>query len=273
MEKITSSTWCIDLKADVKNYRAMSKLWNECIRLVPYDGKAQILVTYSVFHLSVERDKKTGLPVSKAYDRELKGNVERDEYQHGAGWHMHNLLWVEDAERGQELAERIVSTWQEVCKKHDKEWKRGETKARPWKDLGKVAYVLLQEVHMTTKSWGFKGKQDRQDFFRRATTLLRIEANNKSSFILWQDNLRRAWLDVSGGDLFYKLFVVGQETTGSYVRTRQLRRIEEIYRKRRYFSDLLRLKELNKLAAKVRKRLKRRGLEAFLAYAMSRQEK
>lgn len=273
MRSTSGEFWCIDLKADVRSYKALAQLWNECINLVSYDGKAQILATYSIFHLSGERDKKTRWPVPKMYDKQLKGNVEREEHQHGAGWHMHNLLWVEDAERGKKLADSIVETWQGVCKKHKKEWKKGETKARRCNDLGKVAYVLLQEICMTTKSWGFRGRQDRQDFFRRARALLRIEDNNRSSFILWQDNLNRAWYDVSGGDVLYKLYIIEHDNTSEHERKQQLRRIKEICSKRRYFPDMLKPKMLYQLAVEVHTRLKRRGLDDFLDYAMGTQNK
>lgn len=270
MNMTKGTIWCVDLKADVHSYRETANLWNKVQKRIRYTGRAQIYVTYSIFHLSTtwDHEKRTYVDLVKADDR--RGRVEKDEYQHAAAWHMHNLLWVEDETQAEALAHHIEKIWREVCEEENKYCGKKYTWVKPCSNTGKLAYVLLQEVYQTTKAWGFgrKSRQDRQDFYRRAKALLKTEDYTRDSFATWQDNLERGWLDYSGGDLLYKMFVVGAKGRSMQERAKQTKRLKEITAKRGYFPDMLNLECFTRICELVRDRLVPRGLDGFLEHAM-----
>lgn len=261
MQRIRGDIYCIDaIPARDLSRRAMLTDWNKVIHSVQIQGKAHLLTVYSLFHLSLATTTIQGK--IKRVDRQKNpfsgsGKIELQEYQHGAGWHIHALLWAEnDAAIG---ALALKELWEQV--------NGGKASIKRCDNMGKVVYMLLQEVASKTTAWGYKGKQDKHDFFHRVRALLPITESNRRMFPTWQDNLQRGLYDLFGSDIPLKLQRL-DETKDEKERKRLLKRLREIRSKRRIFAKEYNTRSCSDLARKMRPRLEVKDIDAFLELAM-----
>ena len=125
----------------------------------------------------------------------------------------------------------------------------------------------MGEVASKTTAWGYKGKQDKRDFFRRARALLPITESNRRIFSTWQDNLQRGLYDLFGSDILLKLQLL-DEAKDAEERKRLLQRLREIRLKRRIFAKEFDTQACSDLARKMRPRLEVKDIDAFLELAM-----
>ena len=261
LQRIRGDIYCIDaIPLRDSSRRAVLTDWNKVIHSAEIQGKAHLLTVYSLFHLSLATTT-TQQGTTKRVDRQKNpfgsGKIEAQEYQHGAGWHIHALLWAEhDAAAG---ALALKELWEKV--------NGGKASIKRCDNMGKVVYVLLQEVSSKTTAWGYKGKQDKRDFFHRVRALLPITESNRSMFPTWQDNLQRGLNDLFGSDVLLKLHRL-DETKNEEERKIILKRLREISSKRRIFAKEYKTQSCSELARKMRLRLEAKDIDAFLELVM-----
>lgn len=261
LQRIRGDIYCIDaIPSRALSRRAMVTDWNKVIHSAEIQGKAHLLTVYSLFHLSLATTT-TQDGTTKRAERQKnpfgRGQIEAQEHQHGAGWHIHGLLWAEhDAAAG---ALALKELWEQV--------NGGKASIKRCDNMGKVVYVLLQEVSSKTTAWGYKGKQDKRDFFHRVRALLTITESNRSMFPTWQDNLQQGLRDIFGTDIPLKLYRL-DETKDGKERKRLLKRLREIRLKRRIFAKEYSVQSCSELARKMRARLEAKDIDAFLELEM-----